>query len=142
MTFHLEVITPEKVVLSEEVNEVLVPTPQGQIGILPNHVTLLSQLTQGELIIKRDHEVQVLAIESGFLEVSKKKVTILTDYAIHGDDIQVAKVQEAIERAKAVIAQKAGNKDFMTAQLELRRSILELKVAERRKHMKSLPTSR
>ncbi|MFH1833098.1 MAG: ATP synthase F1 subunit epsilon [Candidatus Levyibacteriota bacterium] len=134
MILHLEIITPEKIVYKEDVDEVIAPTVKGQISILPNHVGLLTQIEQGELIIKKNEKEHFIAITGGFLEVKKNNISILADYAIRSEDIEVIKAEQAQKRAQKVMQEKVSEKDFAIAQSELRRSLLELKVAQRRKH--------
>lgn len=133
MNFLLEIITPEKVILKDEVDEVVVPTMAGEIGILPNHAELLTKVKPGELIIKKNGKYQAFAIMGGFLEVIDNHVSILADYAVRAEDIEIAKVQEAQERAKQKMKQKDTEKDFRVAEAELRKSLLELKVARKHK---------
>lgn len=133
MTFYLEIITPEKVVFKGEVDEVLIPTQKGQIGILPHHVDFLTQLTPGELHIKHNESEQIIALSGGFVEVSGGKVTVLADYAIHSKDIDEAKAMKAKKRAEEILKERISEEDFALAQSELQRSLLELHVAKRRK---------
>lgn len=134
MNLSLEIITPEKIVYKDEVDEVIAPTIKGQISILPNHIGLLTQIEPGELIVKKDGRENFLAITGGFLEVAKNKISILADYAVRSEDIEVAKAEQAQKRAEKIMEEKVSEKDFAIAQSELRRSILELKVAQRRRH--------
>lgn len=134
MKLYLEIITPEKVVFKDGVDEVIAPTVKGQISILPNHIGLLTQVASGEIIVKREGREYYLAITGGFLEVVNNKVSILADYAVRSEDIEIAKVQEAQKRAKNLMEEKISKKDFAIAESQLRRSLLELKVAQRRKH--------
>lgn len=133
MNLHLEIITPEKIVFKDDVDEVIAPTSNGQISILPNHIGLLTQIVPGELITKKGQNEYFLAITGGFLEVSRNKVTILADYAIRSEDIEIAKVQEAQKKATKLMEEKISENDFALAQSQIRRSILELKVAQRRR---------
>ncbi|MCL5433054.1 MAG: ATP synthase F1 subunit epsilon [Patescibacteria group bacterium] len=136
MNLTLEIITPEKIVYKDDVDEVLVETVNGQIGILPNHIGLLTQVVPGELIIKKGKSVQFLAITGGFLEVIKNKATILADYAVRSDQIEVSRALAAQKRAEQSVKEakeKANDRDFAIAESELRRAILELKVARKRK---------
>lgn len=131
---HLEVITPEKIIYKDDIDEVLVPTSKGQIGILPDHINLLTQVTSGEIHIKKGGKDQFLAVTGGFLEVSQNKITILADYAVRSEDIEVARAQEAKKRAEKLMEEKTSEKDFARIEADLQKSLLELKVAERRKH--------
>lgn len=130
---HLTVVTPEKQLLSEEVNEVIIPTTNGELTILPEHTALLAQLTPGELVIKKANRTDHLVVVGGFLEVGKNMVTILADYAVSGKDISEAAAQQARDRAEKAMKEKKSDVDFATAEAEFRRAILELKVAKRQK---------
>lgn len=136
---HFEIITPEKVVFSDEVDEVIAPTAQGQIAILPHHVNLLSRVTEGELIIKKGQKEQYIAVMGGFLEVGNNKVSLLADYAIHAAEINVAKAEEAKKRAEKLLEEKLSEKDFVIAQSELQKALMELKVAIKRKQRPTAP---
>lgn len=133
MNLLLEIITPEKSVYKDEVNEVVVPTVEGEIAILPNHVNLLTQVNPGELIIKKGSSNQSLAITGGFLEVADNKVSVLADYAVKAQDIEVARAQEAKKRAEKLMSEKISDNDLRVAQGELIKAILELKVATKHK---------
>lgn len=134
MKLLIEIVTPEKIVFKEEdAEEVLIPTPNGQIGILPHHLPLLTQVTSGELVVKKGKATQFLAITSGFAEIANNKITILADYAVRSEEIEIAKAQEAKKRAEQLLNEKISAKDFAIAEADLRRSILELKVAQRRR---------
>lgn len=142
MTFHFEIVTPEKVVYKDEVEEVVLPTPQGQITILPNHVLLLTQVSTGEIIVKKDSKEYYLAITGGFLEVANNNVSILADYAVRSEEIEVAKALEAQRRAEKIMkesSEKISNKDFAIAESQFRRSLLELKVASRKRKITPMP---
>lgn len=133
MNLLLEIITPEKVVYKDEVDEVVAPAINGEIAILPNHINLLTQINPGELIIKRGSSQQYLAITGGFLEVADNKVSVLADYAIKAQDIEVARAQEAKKRAEKLMEEKTSDNDLRIAQGEMIKAILELKVATKHK---------
>lgn len=133
MKLHLEVITPTKIVLSEEVDEITINTANGEIAILPNHIPLLSKLVPGEMKIKNNGKTHYFAVMGGFLEVSKNNISILSDYAVRASDIEVAKAKEAKERAEKIMKDKESNKNFLVAEADLRKALLELKVATKRK---------
>lgn len=135
---HLEIITPEKVIYDGEVDEVIAPTVNGQIAILPHHVSLLTQINPEELIIKSKGKELYLAITGGFLQVQNDKITILSDYAVREEHIEVEKALEAQKRAEEILKKKRehiSEEDFSLAQGELARSLLELKVVKRRRRM-------
>lgn len=129
----LEIITPEKVVYKDEVNEVIAPTVNGEIAILPNHINLLTQINPGELIVKKGSINQFLAITGGFLEVNNNKISIVANYAVKAQDIEIAQAQEAKKAAEKVMSEKATDNEMKIAQGELIKAILELKVATRHK---------
>jgi len=133
MKLALEIITPTKVVLNEEVDEITLPTVNGEISILPNHIDLLTKIKPGEMTIHRNGKIELFAITGGFLEINNNKVSILADHAIHADDIEIAKAEQAKERAEKAMKEKGTEQDFVIAEAELRKSILELKVARKHK---------
>ncbi len=129
----LELVTPEKIVLSEEVDEVTVPTTTGEITVLPKHVGLVTQVSPGELIVRKSGKVEHFAITGGILEVSKEKIVILGEHAIRADDIEIAKAEEAKRKAEQRMKERVSEEDFATIEADLRRSLLELKVARKRR---------
>lgn len=133
MNLLLEIITPEKVIYKDEVNEVVVPTENGEIAILPNHISLLTQVNPGELIIKKGTGQQYLAITGGFLEVANNKISIIAEYAIKAQDIEVVRAMEAKKRAEKVMSEKVTDNELRMAQAEMIKAILELKVATKHK---------
>ncbi len=133
MTLALEIITPLKSILKEEVDEIIIPTEMGEITILPNHVDLVTKIKAGEMTIKRSGKPTFFAVTGGFLEIANNKVTILADYAVRAEDIEVAKAKEAQERAKEKLKQKVSGRDFVQAESDLRKSLIELHVARRRR---------
>ena len=98
-TLKLEIVTPEAVIYSEDVDMVTLPGSEGEAGIYPNHVPLMTKVQAGELIAKKDGSEEILAVGEGFAEITGDHVAILTDNAIDSDDIDEAVVEEA--RAKA-----------------------------------------
>jgi len=136
MNLLLEIITPEKVVYKDEVSEIIAQTVNGEITILPNHVNLLTQLVPGEMIAKKGNSLQHLAITGGFLEMLDNKVSILAEYAIKAQDIEVDQAMEAKKRAEKAMKEKTTDNEVRIAQAEIMKAILELKVAT--KHKKRL----
>jgi len=129
MNLLLEIITPEKIVFKDEIDEAIIPTVNGEIAILPYHIGLVTQVAPGELIIKKNNRRQSIAITEGFLEVNNNHISILANYAIQTDNINVEKAKVAKERAEKLMKEKASDRDFRIAEGELRKAILELKVA-------------
>jgi F-type H+-transporting ATPase subunit epsilon len=133
---HLTIITPEKTVLKEEIDELLVPTANGQIGILPHHINLVTQITSGEMIIKYNKKERFYAITGGFIEVNKENIIVLADYAEHAQDIDTSKAHEAQKRAEEILSKKReilSREEIIQLEAELRRSLLQQHIAQRHK---------
>ncbi len=130
-----EVVTAERTVFEDNVDMVVAPGIQGQLGILPHHAPLMTSLTYGELILHREgQEDEFIAIGGGFMEVGPEHVTILADSAERAGEIDETRAEEARERAEKLMAQKRREDvDFARAEAALRRSLLRLKVAKRKR---------
>src|SRR5581483_11619859 len=105
-TLKLEIVTPEAKVFSDDVEMVTLTGSKGEMGILPQHMPLMTQLVAGEIIAKKGAETIFLAVGDGFVQVSGDKVSVLTDMAIEADDIDEAKAGEARQLAEARLSQK------------------------------------
>lgn len=129
-----EVVTAERIVFQDDVDMVVAPGSQGQLGILPHHAPLITALTYGELILRRaGEEDEFIAIGGGFLEVGPDHVTILADSAERADEIDVERAEAARQRAQEVMGQKRReDMDFARTEAALRRSVIRLKVARRK----------
>jgi len=133
-TIRCEVVTVEREIFSEDVNEVLAPGVWGQLGILPQHAPLITSLSVGELIIRREGlEDENIAIHGGFMEVRENKVTVLADTAERAEDIDIARAEEAREKAESMLKESVSEEDFERARAALRRASLRLTVAQRRR---------
>jgi F-type H+-transporting ATPase subunit epsilon len=132
MKFLLEIITPQRMAFAEEVEAVTVPTTHGAIGVLAGHEPLFSALKDGEIKISTGSKEFFLAIGGGFMEVTKKKVSILVSRAAHADELNEAEIKKAYDAAKQVIARKVTGEELAQAQAMLRRSIMELKTYRRK----------
>jgi F-type H+-transporting ATPase subunit epsilon len=135
--FLLEIITPQRQVLSEEVDNVIVPTKQGKIGILAHHEPLFSTLTEGEIKITNGNKEYFLAIGGGFMEVTAKKVSILVSSAYHAHELNEEEIKKAQESARSIISGRVKGEELLQAQAILRRSTLELKVARRHRKQRT-----
>lgn len=133
MTFSFEIVTPEKTVFKDTISEVIVPSVSGELSILPNHASLVTQITPGELTIKKDGKEYYLAVTGGFLEVHNNIVTLLADYAVRSEEIEIAKVEEAQKKAEKAMMEKVSDQDFALAESQFKRTIIELKVANKRR---------
>jgi F-type H+-transporting ATPase subunit epsilon len=130
-----EVVTAERTVFEDDVSMVVAPGIEGQLGILPHHAPLMTALTWGELIIHREgQEDEFIAIGGGFMEVGPDHVTILADSAERAEEIDELRADEARQRARETMAQKhREDADFVRAEAALRRSVIRLKVARRKR---------
>jgi len=132
-TLQLSIVTPQKEAFSAEVSAVFVSTPNGQIGILPHHIPLVTALVEGEIKVVAGGKESYFAIGGGFMQVTKKKVIILVSRAVHADELNEAEIKKAEEAAKTAIKQKGVGVERAEAQAMLKRSFLDMKVLRHRK---------
>ena len=133
MPIHLEIVTAERVVLSDDVDMINAPTKDGRVGILPRHAPLLTILEVGELDIVKDGVTTPFAISGGFMEVLPNRVTILADTAERADEIDEARAEAARRAAEQRISERKSAQDLALAEAELRRALVQLKVAQLKK---------
>jgi len=127
---NLEVVTPERVMLQEEANSIIVPAAEGSMGLLPNHAPIITGLTPGVLKYRQGADLHAVAIGGGFMEVSNNKVTILADTAELPGEIDVERAREAMERAQMRLKEPPPGLDVHRAELALHRAIARLRAAE------------
>jgi F-type H+-transporting ATPase subunit epsilon len=127
----LDIVTAERVVYSAEVDEVVAPGAEGQLGILPRHAPLMTILQAGELIVKKGGQEEILAISGGFLEVRPDHVIVLADQAERAEEIDAARAEEARKRAEERLKQKPSGTDEDRAEAALRRAMVRLSVVEK-----------
>lgn len=132
-TLKLEIVTPQAIAFSENVHMVTLPAIEGQMGVYPQHVHLITQITPGEIIVEKDGQDYFLAVGEGLVEVTGTSVSIVTDMAIPADKIDEAKVEEARERAAARLREKISDEEVATVNASLARSLAQLQVKRRRK---------
>ena len=132
-TLKLEIITPEATVYSEDVEMVTLPGVEGQIGILPQHVPLMTQMVPGEMSVRKDGRDRFLAVGEGLVEITGDHVAILTDLAVAAEDIDEAKAEEARQRAAARLREKLSSEEVASVNAALARSLAQLRV-KRRQH--------
>ena len=135
----LEIITAEREVYSDEVDVLVAPGIEGELGILPHHAALMTALQPGELRLRKDGEEIYMAVSGGFMEVMDNKVTILADAAERSDEIDEQRVQEAVRRAEERIQMRESDMDLERAVASLRRSQARLKVVQRRRGRPTQP---
>ncbi|MFC1864528.1 F0F1 ATP synthase subunit epsilon [Chloroflexota bacterium] len=129
----LDIVTAERLVYSEEVDIVIAPGIEGQLGILPHHAPLMTILQVGELQVMKGGEEFSMAISGGFLEVRPDRVIVLADAAERADEIDLARAEEAKRRAQQLLSHVTSEVDVARAEAALRRSLIRLKVGERRR---------
>jgi F-type H+-transporting ATPase subunit epsilon len=130
-TLKLEIVTPEAKIYSEDVEMVTLPGVEGEMGIYPMHVPLMTQVSSGELVARRNGQDHFLAIGEGFVEITGNRVAVMTDMAIKADDIDEMKAEEARKRAEARLAEKLTDEEQATVQASLLHSLAQLKVKRR-----------
>jgi F-type H+-transporting ATPase subunit epsilon len=131
-TLKLEIVTPDAIVYSEDVHMVTLPAIEGQIGIYPLHIPVLTQIVPGEIIVKKDGRESFLAVGEGLVEITADHVSIVTDMAVPSDRIDEAKVEEARQRAAARLQDKLSDEEVASVNASLARSLAQLHVKRRR----------
>lgn len=127
-TFLLEIVTPERKVYAQEVNMVIVRGIQGELGIMPGHIPLVTPLQIGPLRVKNGSQESIIAVNGGFVEVRKDKVVVLAESAELPSDIDPERAQAAKQRAEQRLSGKGGDTDRKRAELSLQRAINRLEV--------------
>jgi len=128
----LEIVTPDGTVYSESVDMVTIPGIEGQMGIYPNHVPLMSQMAPGEIIVQKGGQEYFLAVGEGLIEVTANYVALLTDMAIAAEHIDEAKAEEAKRRAEARLQEKLSDEEVASVNSALAHSLAQLHVKRRR----------
>ena len=131
-TLTLEIVAPGAIVYSAAVQMVTLPGCEGQIGIYPRHVPLLTRIVPGEIIVRRDGQDEFLAVGEGLVEVTGERVSIITDMAIRAADINEAAAEEARQRAAARLRDTIADEEVATVNASLARSLAQLRVKRRR----------
>ena len=124
----LEIVTPEAKIFSENVDMVTLTGIEGEMGILPDHMPLMTQLVAGEIIVRKNDKTIFLAVGDGFVQVTGDRVAILTDMAINADNIDEAQVEEALHRAEARLAEKISDEEAARVQAALVHATAQLRV--------------
>jgi F-type H+-transporting ATPase subunit epsilon len=133
-TLRLEIVTPEKLAFEGDVDSVVIPGSEGELGVLPMHIPLMTQIKPGEVVISRDGKKDYLAVGEGFATVTQERVNILTDMAIEWQHIDESAAEAAIERAKATLAAKheLTEEEVASVQASLLKSLAQVSVKRRR----------
>ena len=131
-TIKLDVVSAERVVFSDDVDVVVAPGVEGQLGILPHHAPLMTMLQPGEILIRKGEADFCIAVSGGFLEVRPDRIIILADAAERAEDIDVSRAEEAKRRAEEGLReQKATGIDAARVEAAMRRALVRLRAAER-----------
>jgi F-type H+-transporting ATPase subunit epsilon len=132
-TLKLEIVTPEAKTYSEDVDMVTLPGIDGEMGIYPQHVPLMTQIVSGEVIVRKGGEESFLAVGEGFAEITADHVSILTDMAVRAENIDEGKAEEARKRAEARLAEELDADEAAVVSAALAHSIAQLNVKRRRR---------
>ena len=132
-TMTLEIVTPDATVFSEDVEMVTLQALEWQIGVLPLHVPLLTQMIPGEMIVRKDGRDQFLAVGEGVALITRSRVSIITDMAVAADSIDEAKAEDARQRAAARLRDKISDEEVASVNASLARSLAQLKVKRHRR---------
>ena len=141
LKINFEIVTPERVVLKEQVSQVTAPTKQGEITILPNHIPLVASLMPGVIeVVKTDGTREVMSISGGFIEVLKDKVVILADTAERAEEIDVKRVEEARRMAEQTIKEmrKYDQKSFTDVSARIAKELARTRAVKRWKRIKKI----
>jgi F-type H+-transporting ATPase subunit epsilon len=139
MSILVDIVTPARRLISDEVDMVTLPGSDGQMGIMRGHAPLLSTMDIGEIVLHRGNDTQYIAVSGGVVEVRPDKVTILADTAEHAEEIDEARAEAARERARQSLAENPPSQRRMVIEAALRRSNLRLRVARRRPRHREAP---
>ena len=133
-TLKLEIVTPDAKTYSEDVEMVTLPGVEGEMGIYPQHVPVLTQIVPGEIVVRKDNHEYFLAVGEGFVEITGERVAIMTDMAVRAENIDEAKAEEARQRAEARLAEHLDDEEAAMVSAVLAHSLAQLKVKRRQPH--------
>lgn len=130
-TLKLEIVTPDAKIFSDDVDMVTLPGVEGEMGIYPQHVPLMTQLSAGEIVVRKGAEDFFLAVGDGFVEITGERVAVLTDMAIRAENIDEAAAEEARRRAESRLGEKLDDEEVARVNAALAHSLAQLKVKRR-----------
>jgi F-type H+-transporting ATPase subunit epsilon len=131
-TLKLEIVTPEEKIYSEDVEMVTLPGTEGELGVYPNHVPVLTAIKPGELRVIKDGRETALAVGEGFVEIRADGVSVLTDMALQPEKIDVEAAEKAVARAEAAMKEDHSSEDVAAIQASLQKALAQLHVKRRR----------
>ena len=132
-TLKLEIITAEREIFADDIDILVAPGIEGELGILPHHAPLMTMIQPGELLVRKNGEETYMVVTGGFLEVRPDKVIVLADACERAEEIDVARAEEAKRRAEEKLKTRPPDVEAASIEAALRRSLTRLKVAERRR---------
>jgi F-type H+-transporting ATPase subunit epsilon len=132
-TLKLEIVTPDAKTYSEDVEIVTLPAVEGEMGIYPQHVPLLTQIVSGEVTVRKGGQDYFLAVGDGFVEITGDRVAVMTDMAIRAENIDEARAEEARQRAQARLAEHLDDEQTASVSASLAHATAQLRV-KRRQH--------
>lgn len=127
----LEIVTPERPLIREQVDEVILPAAQGYLGVLPGHTPLLVRLDIGQLSYRKGHETFYLLVAFGFAEILPDRVTILAQTAEKAEEIDLKRAETARDRAQELLARPTMEMDFERARIAMMKALVRLQVASK-----------
>lgn len=133
MKIKFKIVTPERTVFEEQVDQVTLPTQEGEITVLPNHIPLISVLVPGELVAKKEGKEVAMAVSGGMIEVRKNEITILADTAERAEEIDLARAEEARERAEKLKDEKIrmDETEYAAVAALMERNLARIRVAKK-----------
>jgi len=136
-TLKLEIVTPEKVAYSDDVDGVVIPGTEGEMGVLPMHIPLMTMIHSGELIVSKGQEKKYLAVGEGFVTIDRTSVKVLTDMAIEWESIDESAAEAAVKRAEEAMARKheLAPEESAAVQAALAKSLAQLRVKRRQRNV-------
>ena len=132
-TLRLEIVTPQATVFNEDVHMVTLPAIEGEMGVYPQHVRLITQIVPGEILVTVDGANRSFAVGEGLVEITADRISIITDMAIAAEQIDEALVEAARERAAARLRDKLSDEEVASVNASLTRSLAQLQVKRRRR---------
>lgn len=130
-TFHLKVLTAERLFFEGDVERLIVRTTEGDVGILPRHINYVAALGIGGMTITQDGASRLAAISGGFVEVSPEGTTVLARTCEWADEIDVSRARAAEDRAKRLLDQKTSDQEHDIAEIKLKKAINRIRIAEK-----------
>ena len=129
---HFQIITPDKIAYDDEIDSLTLPTTEGEITILPNHIPLVTAVKPGEIMIRKDQKTHQMAVMKGFLEVSENKVKLMAEAAELAEEIDERRAEEAKKRAEKAKAEAKDQVEFADATSALKRALTRIKIGQRK----------